>query len=314
MYDHLSKRFGIANTFKDVDSLPVGVKFTEKIVSTITECDVFIAVIGKDWLITNSSGKMRLFEPEDVVRLEVETALKHRIRIIPVLVQNAEMPAPTLLPDSLKPLCSINAAIVRSGRDFRNDVETLSQAISKQRYPRLTRRLILASTCFLLLPIGFFALRHTGASMTIDDVIVEQRQNHVELDIRIRNQGKSVVNVSRACIHILQREAAMSAYAPSAEYDLQIADTENVVAIAHQLKPGEVDRFILKLGFSEYNTSCFFRAKLFLTYNRDKQAVSDPFNMTSLSIVNSSTKTEQRNARELRVARFLMVSHLAATA
>jgi hypothetical protein len=64
---------------------------------------VLIAVIGQRWL--NSSdeeGGRRIDHPEDSVRLEIATALKRNIRVIPVLVDGALMPRSSDLPDDLK--------------------------------------------------------------------------------------------------------------------------------------------------------------------------------------------------------------------
>jgi hypothetical protein len=48
---------------------------------------VLIAVIGKRWLIfPDEEGGRRLDNPEDFVRIEIATALKRNIRVIPVLV------------------------------------------------------------------------------------------------------------------------------------------------------------------------------------------------------------------------------------
>jgi hypothetical protein len=48
---------------------------------------VLIAVIGKRWLISlTEQGGRRLDNPDDLVRLEIATALKYGIQVIPVLV------------------------------------------------------------------------------------------------------------------------------------------------------------------------------------------------------------------------------------
>ena len=66
---------------------------------------MLIAVIGKGWLIScDQEGQRRLDNPEDFVRIEIATALKRDIRVIPVLVDGASMPRSRDLPDDLKAL------------------------------------------------------------------------------------------------------------------------------------------------------------------------------------------------------------------
>ena len=49
IYDRLRAHFGPDSVFIDVDSVPLGVDFQEHIESVLSDCDVFLAVIGPDW-------------------------------------------------------------------------------------------------------------------------------------------------------------------------------------------------------------------------------------------------------------------------
>jgi hypothetical protein len=93
IYDRLVGRFGIMNVFKDVDSIPIGVNFKGRISELIAQCGVQLVVIGRQWLeVTNAQGQRRLDDPDDFVRLEIETGLQRKIVVIPVLVQGATVP------------------------------------------------------------------------------------------------------------------------------------------------------------------------------------------------------------------------------
>ncbi len=71
---------------------------------------MLLALIGPEWLtITNKNGHRRLDDPEDYVRLEIETALTRKIRVIPILVDEAKMPGADELPPTLAPLVRRNA-------------------------------------------------------------------------------------------------------------------------------------------------------------------------------------------------------------
>jgi len=90
--------------------MDLGINFVEEIEKNVGSCDVLIAVIGKHWLIsTDEKRRRRLNNPNDFVRLEIATALKRNIRVIPVLVDGASMPPSGQLPEDLKPLAFRNA-------------------------------------------------------------------------------------------------------------------------------------------------------------------------------------------------------------
>src|SRR6476620_2151295 len=117
LYDRLSAHFLQNQVFIDVDNLEPGADFVEAIEASVSSCDALIAVIGKRWLISsNEDGKRRLDSPDDFVRLEIATALKRNIRVIPVLVDSATMPQSSDLPDDLKLLVRRNAVEVTHSR------------------------------------------------------------------------------------------------------------------------------------------------------------------------------------------------------
>ncbi|TKB76473.1 MAG: DUF4062 domain-containing protein [Nitrospira sp.] len=50
IYDRLVQQFGREAVFKDVDSIPLGVDFRTYLDEQVSKCDVFLAVIGRDWM------------------------------------------------------------------------------------------------------------------------------------------------------------------------------------------------------------------------------------------------------------------------
>src|SRR6185295_1424705 len=92
VFDALSAHFA-GRLFMDVDTLELGVDFVEAIDQAVGACEVLLVVIGREWLtIEDKAGNRRLDDPRDFVRLEIESALARKIRIIPVLVQDVSMP------------------------------------------------------------------------------------------------------------------------------------------------------------------------------------------------------------------------------
>jgi hypothetical protein len=133
IYDQLSAHFGLEHVFIDVDNVPLGDDFVQLIERELQSCQVFVAVIGPDWLtVADSRGRLRpLDSPKDYVRLEIAIALSQPgVRVIPLLVNDATMPRPEHLPEDVRSLCTRNALEISHSR-FRFDISRLIQAIEK---------------------------------------------------------------------------------------------------------------------------------------------------------------------------------------
>jgi TIR domain len=103
--DSLKAILGRINVFRDIEDIPPGVEFDTYIARQVGSCDVLIALIGPNWLsVQDEVGRRRLDDPKDFLRLEIATALKRNIPVIPVLVAAAAMPSQDDLPEELKPL------------------------------------------------------------------------------------------------------------------------------------------------------------------------------------------------------------------
>ena len=130
LYDRLCARFDRKQVFMDIDAIALGDDFVKAIEKTVGECDVLIAVIGAHWLTSKDEQSRRLDNPEDFVRMEIGTALRRDIRVIPVLVDGALMPRLTDLPDDLKALVRRNALRI-SDTGFEDDCRRLVGAIEQ---------------------------------------------------------------------------------------------------------------------------------------------------------------------------------------
>src|SRR5687768_99152 len=109
LYDELVHRFGGEHVFMDVDTIAAGADFVEVIERAVDASDVVLVLIGKRWLTGTDARSRRLHDPDDFVRVEIATAFERDKRIIPVLVQGAEMPGSQALPEALKRLARRNA-------------------------------------------------------------------------------------------------------------------------------------------------------------------------------------------------------------
>jgi hypothetical protein len=129
LYSRLEQVFPSERLFMDVDNIAPGLDFVQVLNDQVARCDVLIAVIGKTWLnATDEAGARRLDSPEDFVRIEIESALQQKKRVIPVLVNDATMPRSTELPESLKAFARCNAVRLTHER-FRADTQSLVKAL-----------------------------------------------------------------------------------------------------------------------------------------------------------------------------------------
>jgi hypothetical protein len=88
-----------------------------------------LALIGAKWLtVMDEMGRRRLDNPQDFVRIEIDSALRLGKRVIPVLLHKTEMPRADALPEPLKPLAQRNAVGLRQER-FKADAQGLINAL-----------------------------------------------------------------------------------------------------------------------------------------------------------------------------------------
>jgi formylglycine-generating enzyme required for sulfatase activity len=130
--DRLRDKFGEGAIFTDVDSIPFGVDFREHLNNEVTQCDIVLAVIGRDWLdVTGDDGRRRLDDAADFVRIEIESALARDIPVIPLLADGVAMPSADQLPQSLRALAFRNGTQVRPDPDFHRDIDRLIDGLER---------------------------------------------------------------------------------------------------------------------------------------------------------------------------------------
>jgi hypothetical protein len=131
LFAELARHFDKDQVFKDVDSIELGDDFVEVITSAVASCDVLLALIGRRWLtVTGEDGRRRLDNPDDFVRLEIEAALTRNVRVIPILVEAAQMPRVGELPASLAKLTRRQALELSSSR-FGLDAQRLLRTLDR---------------------------------------------------------------------------------------------------------------------------------------------------------------------------------------
>ena len=116
LYDHLRERFGKDLIFRDIDTIEPGADFVDAVELGIKDCSTLIVVIGSRWLTAKDAGGRRLDDSNDFVRVEIASALKAGLRVIPVLVKGADMPSAAMLPENIAALARRHALELSDSR------------------------------------------------------------------------------------------------------------------------------------------------------------------------------------------------------
>lgn len=131
LQERLAKHFGENQVFMDVDNIEPGIDFMHAIENSLSSCEVMLVLIGARWLdAIDEQGNRRLDNPNDPLRIEIETKLNSNARVIPVLLRGITMPKSDKLPPSLAPLTRRHAIEISSSRrDY--DLERLLTTLEK---------------------------------------------------------------------------------------------------------------------------------------------------------------------------------------
>jgi hypothetical protein len=130
IFDRLVAHYGIGAVFRDIDNIPPGYDFRKYIGSALENTDILLAIVGPQWS-GKTDGRTRIHEVTDLVRIEIEAALRRDIPVVPLLVGNASMPDPSELPDGLKDFAFRNAVKVDALEDFDDHVKRLIRSLDR---------------------------------------------------------------------------------------------------------------------------------------------------------------------------------------
>jgi SIR2-like domain/TIR domain len=135
----LKLRFGEEQVFLDTRDVPAGSEWRRDAVRRVEDADIVLVVIGPHWVqVARERVHRSKLDPmvEDVVRLEIETAFREGRTVVPVLVDDAEMPPREALPRPFRPLADVQAQMLRHV-SWERDVEALGEALEHiaQQFP-----------------------------------------------------------------------------------------------------------------------------------------------------------------------------------
>lgn len=165
--DALRQELGERNVFQDVVTIGAGEDFTEAIHQALDECDAVLVVIGPEWRSPPGVVDAPGTEDVDYVQIEVAAGLAKGLKVVPVLVGGADMPAAADLPDDLRPLTQRQAVLLHD-ESWHQDVDALIRSLhGKPRSAARSRRrpILVASAAtvgVVVLAVGVWQLQRTG--------------------------------------------------------------------------------------------------------------------------------------------------------
>jgi hypothetical protein len=137
----LEVRFGSGNIFRDTDKLKAGEDWLARLRKELNRSHTLLVIIGPKWLDELREREQR--SARDYVKFEVETALRRKIRIIPVLVNDVQMPDQSDLPKEMGDLAFRQFVRIRdSGSEFEQGFQELLKRLPNPVYEKLIKVVI----------------------------------------------------------------------------------------------------------------------------------------------------------------------------
>ncbi|MGH9142806.1 MAG: toll/interleukin-1 receptor domain-containing protein [Vicinamibacterales bacterium] len=214
IHETLASLFGTESVFIDVDDIKPGVDYVSTIEDSIAGCDVMLVLIGKRWLDSrDSAGGRRIDDPADFVRIEIERGLARNIRTIPVVIDNASMPAHADLPSDISRLATLEAIALSDSR-WQYDIGQLVSVINggidppRPRRRRLIRLVIGGAALLAAAALGGVWLAQPSPDVSgrwVADVRYDSGGDHSEVFVLRFNEGRlsgtaSYLGVARSLV------------------------------------------------------------------------------------------------------------------
>jgi SIR2-like domain/TIR domain len=293
----LKLRFGSEEVFFDTRDVAAGSEWRRDAVRRVQEADVVLAIIGPHWVaVTEERAQRSKLDPsvEDVVRLEIETAFRGGRIVIPVLVDDAEMPPREALPRPFRPLADVQAQMLRHV-SWERDVEALAEALA-----HIAERFRPAR------PPPEMPARHAGAGRRTDPeriaahlaggsvvTVIGSGANAVDRDGPWQHGAGSLPNASELARHLARSFGVGSESDDLARISQIVSLTEGRVDLDHVLRellikvecePSSIHRFAARLP-GRLRDLEHERYQLIVTTNYDSalerafEAVHEPYEL-----------------------------------
>lgn len=150
LYRDLTQRFGENAVFMAARSIRVGDNYVDAVFDNLRQCEVMLVVMGSRWLESARTGPFGF----DWVHREIAAAFGLGLRVVPVLIEDAEVPDPVTLSTGIAALArcqfvrlrhySLDIDLAHLAAELRQTTAALRQLANTTRQradnPRLSRR------------------------------------------------------------------------------------------------------------------------------------------------------------------------------
>ena len=130
LYDEFKTEMPDLNVFRDERELDASEDYVEALNTQVSSSDVMIVLIGDRW------APSRLQNPKDILRREIQRALRAEVSVMPVLVDGTAMPDGRKLPGDLAKIATLQAVPLRRekrDKDFFQLRLAVENAITERR-------------------------------------------------------------------------------------------------------------------------------------------------------------------------------------
>lgn len=131
VYEWLKREFGRDAVFIDLEGISLGEEFPIALERQLANCTVLLALLSPGWLeASDESGGRRVDNPNDFVRIEISSALRRGIKVIPICTGGVRVPSTDELPEDMRPLTRRQASKLDFDQ-FDSGMHALAAAIRK---------------------------------------------------------------------------------------------------------------------------------------------------------------------------------------
>jgi hypothetical protein len=171
--ERLTQFFDVEDLFRDRESIPAGENWRDALTRSLGSAKACLVIIGPNWWAAkDDQGRQRLFQDDDWVRSEIEIALSRPgIRLIPVLVEGATLPAEQDLPRSIQGLLDVQAKRLSEENWEADSRELIRRVQDVTGLTKVRQRMI---SVLVLIAIGVvYSLVVAGVELSIGDAAID---------------------------------------------------------------------------------------------------------------------------------------------
>jgi len=200
----LKHRFGKDSVFLSHESIKIGERWPDALLENVATCDIFLALIGPEWLtIKGKDGHPKIFAEDDWVRREIATALAAGRTVTPILLgDTARLNPADDLPGDIRELADLQGPRL-DVRKFDDDYAGLEKKLmevvpglrsgTRSAGIKVVGETVVAGNIVDSKIIGADVPSGAGNIEVIDRVMVRgnfERSEHKPLRMREPDQGK----------------------------------------------------------------------------------------------------------------------------